>query len=67
VIDRQPTRAVGSEPEVQTLSVMGNYFGIMQIPMRAGRDRSAVAAKDNREWRSSTKRWCGNFFVARGQ
>jgi len=38
VIDGQPTRAVGSEPEVQTLSVMGNYFGVMQIPIRAGRD-----------------------------
>jgi putative ABC transport system permease protein len=42
VIDGQPTRAVGSEPEVQTLSVMGNYFGVMQIPMRAGRDFSAM-------------------------
>jgi putative ABC transport system permease protein len=42
VIDGQPTRAVGSEPEVQTLSVMGNYFGVMQIPIRAGRDFSAM-------------------------
>ena len=42
VIDGQPTRAVGSEPEVQTLSVMGNYFGVMQISMRAGRDFSAM-------------------------
>jgi putative ABC transport system permease protein len=42
VIDGQPTRAVGSEPEVQTLSVMGNYFGVMQIPIRAGRDFSAI-------------------------
>src|SRR5436305_808152 len=42
LIDRQPTRAVGSEPLVQTLSVMGNYFGVMQIPMRAGRDFSAL-------------------------
>ncbi len=38
VIDRQPTRVVGTEPEVQTLSVMGNYFGVMQIPLRSGRD-----------------------------
>ena len=29
--------AVGGEPEVQTLSVMGDYFRVMQIP-RAGRD-----------------------------
>jgi putative ABC transport system permease protein len=42
LIDGQPTRAVGSEPLVQTLSVMGNYFGVMQIPMRAGRDFSAM-------------------------
>jgi len=42
VVDGQATRAVGSEPEVQTLSVMGNYFGVMQIPLRAGRDFSAM-------------------------
>jgi putative ABC transport system permease protein len=42
VIDGQPTPAVGAEPEVQTLSVMGNYFGVMQIPVRAGRDFSAM-------------------------
>jgi putative ABC transport system permease protein len=38
VIDGQATPAVGAEPEVQTLSVMGEYFGVMQIPIRAGRD-----------------------------
>lgn len=38
VIDGRPTPAVGTEPLVQTLSVMGNYFGVMQIPIRAGRD-----------------------------
>jgi putative ABC transport system permease protein len=42
VVDGQATRAVGAEPEVQTLSVMGNYFGVMQIPLRAGRDFSAM-------------------------
>jgi putative ABC transport system permease protein len=42
LIDGQSTRAVGSEPEVQTLSVMGNYFGAMQIPIRAGRDFTAM-------------------------
>jgi putative ABC transport system permease protein len=42
VIDGQPTIAVGSEPLVQTLSVMGNYFGVMQIPLRAGRDFTAM-------------------------
>ena len=38
VIDGRPTPAVGTEPEVQTLSVMGDYFRVMQIPIRAGRD-----------------------------
>lgn len=37
VIDGRPV-PVGSEPEVQTLSVMGDYFRVMQIPIRAGRD-----------------------------
>jgi putative ABC transport system permease protein len=42
VIDGHPTLAVGAEPEVQTLSVMGDYFGVMQIPIRAGRDFGAM-------------------------
>ena len=42
VIDGRPTPAVGTEPEVQTLSVMGDYFGVMQIPIRAGRDFRAT-------------------------
>ena len=42
VIDGQPAPAVGSEPLVQTLSVMGDYNGVMQIPIRAGRDFSAM-------------------------
>jgi putative ABC transport system permease protein len=42
VIDGQPTRAVGTEPAVQTLSVMGDYYGVMQIPIRSGRDFRAM-------------------------
>jgi putative ABC transport system permease protein len=42
VVDGQPAPAVGAEPDVQTLSVMGDYFGVMQIPVRAGRDFSAM-------------------------
>ena len=38
VIDGRPPVAVGGEPAVQTLSVMGDYFQVMQIPLRAGRD-----------------------------
>ena len=37
LIDGRPPLPVGSEPEVQTLSVMGDYFAVMQIPLRAGR------------------------------
>jgi putative ABC transport system permease protein len=36
-IDGRPT-PVGAEPLVQTLSVMGDYFSVMQVPIRAGRD-----------------------------
>jgi putative ABC transport system permease protein len=38
VIDGRPPVAVGGEPLVQTLSVMGDYFRVMQIPLRAGRE-----------------------------
>jgi putative ABC transport system permease protein len=38
VIEGRPPVAVGGEPEAQTLSVMGNYFPVMQIPLHAGRD-----------------------------
>src|SRR5581483_2734372 len=38
VIGGRAPVAVGGEPEVQTLSVMGDYFRVMQIPLRAGRD-----------------------------
>ena len=37
VIDGRPPVPVGTEPEAQTLSVMGDYFSVMQIPVRAGR------------------------------
>jgi len=38
VIDGRPPVPVGAEPEVQTLSVLGDYFKVMHIPLRAGRD-----------------------------
>jgi putative ABC transport system permease protein len=38
VIDGRPPVAIGGEPKVQTLSVMGDYFQVMQIPLRAGRE-----------------------------
>ena len=38
VIDGRAPIPEGDEPKVQTLSVMGDYFRVMQIPLRAGRD-----------------------------
>ena len=38
VIDGRPAPPPGAEPHVQTLSVMGDYFGVMQIPFRRGRN-----------------------------
>jgi len=38
VIDGRPPIPEGDEPKAQTLSVMGEYFRAMQIPLRAGRD-----------------------------
>ena len=37
VIDGRPPIPLGNEPVVQTLSVMGDYFSVMQIPILAGR------------------------------
>ena len=36
-IDGRPPVPVGDEPVVQTLSVMGDYFSVMQIPVISGR------------------------------
>jgi len=43
---RQPLPE-GSEPEVDTSCVMGNYFGIMQIPLRAGRILTDMDREDH--------------------
>jgi putative ABC transport system permease protein len=42
VVDGRPPLPVGSEPDAQTVSVMGDYFGVMQIPVRAGRPFSEM-------------------------
>jgi putative ABC transport system permease protein len=42
VIDGRPPMPVGAEPEVQTLSVMGDYLHVMQIPILAGRNFTAM-------------------------
>jgi putative ABC transport system permease protein len=38
VIEGRPPIAAGSEPEVQTRTVEGDYFRVMGIPLLAGRD-----------------------------
>lgn len=37
VIEGEPSLAPGDEPSIYSRSVMGNYFGTMRIPLRAGR------------------------------
>src|SRR4029453_7598388 len=37
VIDGGPALAPGDEPSVYSRSVMGDYFGAMRIPLKAGR------------------------------
>src|SRR5262249_39299761 len=41
VIDGRPRPLPGSEPEIQTRTIAGDYFRIMGIPLLAGRDFSA--------------------------
>ena len=38
LIENRPPIAEGDEPSLETRSIMGDYFKIMQIPMLAGRD-----------------------------
>ena len=45
VIEGRPPIAVGDEPELYSRSVMGDYFGVMGIPRKAGRDSPPRTAK----------------------
>ena len=38
VIENRPPVAPGDEPSLEARSVLGDYFKVMQIPLRAGRD-----------------------------
>jgi putative ABC transport system permease protein len=38
LIESRPPLAPGDEPSLETRSVMGDYFHVMQIPLRAGRN-----------------------------
>ena len=42
VIDGAPPLAPGDEPSLYSRSVMGDYFGVMGIPLRAGRSLGAA-------------------------
>jgi putative ABC transport system permease protein len=41
IIENRPPIAPGDEPDLETRSVMGDYFKVMQIPLKAGRDLGA--------------------------
>jgi putative ABC transport system permease protein len=45
-IEGQPPVAAGDEPEVDTFCVMGDYFRVMQIPLRAGRALTDLDRED---------------------
>ncbi|HET6890401.1 MAG TPA: ABC transporter permease [Pyrinomonadaceae bacterium] len=38
LIENRPPIAVGDEPSLETRSVLGDYFTVMQIPLQRGRD-----------------------------
>jgi putative ABC transport system permease protein len=38
LVEHRPPMAAGDEPSVETRSVLGDYFQVMQIPLRQGRD-----------------------------
>ena len=46
VIDGRAPVPAGDEPEIQTMCVMGDYFRLMQIPIRTGRDFTAMDRED---------------------
>lgn len=47
VIEGQPPQPLGAEPEVDTFCVMGDYFRVMQIPLRAGRALTDMDREDH--------------------
>ena len=56
VIDGRPPVPVGNEPVVQTLSVMGDYFGVMQIPILAGRSLTEIGPRKSAARRRRQRR-----------
>jgi hypothetical protein len=46
IFDGRPPVPVGSEPEVTTFCVVGDYFRVMQIPLLAGRTLADTDRED---------------------
>ena len=46
-IEGQPPQPPGAEPEVDTFCVMGDYFQVMQIPLREGRGLTDMDREDH--------------------
>src|SRR5436305_12918111 len=67
VIAGRPPVAVGGEPKVQTLSVMGDYFHVIRLPCVRGATSPPWTAKGNRWWHLYTRKWCGNYFRTKTQ
>src|ERR1051325_5164394 len=53
LIENRPPIAPGDEPSLESRSVIGDYFKVMQIPLRRGRDFEVVARSE--EDRKSTR------------
>jgi len=47
LVDGRPPIAQGDEPSVETRSVMGDYFKVMQIPLKSGRNFASQDFLDN--------------------
>ena len=45
LIEGRPPVAVGDEPELYSRSIMGDYFGTMRVPLKAGRDFYAARSR----------------------
>lgn len=47
LIENRPPIAPGDEPSLESRSVLGDYFKVMQIPLRAGRDFGSQDLTEN--------------------
>jgi putative ABC transport system permease protein len=47
LIENRPPIAQGDEPSLETRSIMGDYFKVMQVPLHAGRDFQSQDFSEN--------------------